>query len=127
MIRGMQPAPLSFLDFDFSEDPDGHGSFDAMASAAPAQLPALQQELARVLDWAHQGFGPPAPLEEGGEWDLDLQGLREVPTVLRVRHAPGAGLDLQPAGTGAPRVTLTVTLTGTPAFCAAFRAAFTST
>lgn len=117
-------APLSYLDFDFSEDAEGHGSFDAMAAAAPAQLPALEAEVLRVLDWAHGQFGPPAPLEEGGEWDVELQGVREVATTLDVQHAPGRGLALRPAGTGEPRTTLSVTLTGTSAFCAAFRQAF---
>jgi len=119
-------SALAYLDFDFSGDAEGHGSFDAMAAAAPAQLPALQAEVLRVLDWAHRGFGPPAPLEEGGEWDMELQGVREVATTLDVRYAPGSALELHPAGTGEPRTTLSLTLSGTPAFCAAFRQAFGS-
>lgn len=120
----MTARPLAYLDFDYSEDAHGHGSFDAMAAAAPSQLPALLAEVARVLDWAHAQFGAPAALDEGGEWDCELQGVREVATTLQVRHVPGAGLDLQPGATGEPRVTVSVTLTGTPAFCAALREAF---
>jgi hypothetical protein len=115
---------LRYLDFDYSEDEHGHGSFDAMAAAGPVQLRALQAEVARVLDWAHAQFGAPGALEEGAEWDCELQGVREVATTLDVRHRCGAGLELHPGVTGEPRVTLSVTLTGTPAFCAALREAF---
>lgn len=117
---------LDYLDFDFSEDAEGHGSFDAMASAAPAQLPALQAEVLRVLDWAEREFaGRRGPLDEGGDWDYELQGVQEVATPLDVTWDPaGARLQLAPGAAGAPRVTLSLTLGGTPQFCAAFRAAF---
>jgi hypothetical protein len=124
MILAMTRGTLHYLDFDFTEDELGHGSFDAMAAAAPTQVAALQEEIARVLDWAHRGFGEPGPLEEGGEWDFELQGLREVATTLQVRWQPGSGLALQPGATGEPRVTLSLTLTGTAMFCDALRAAF---
>jgi hypothetical protein len=119
----MLPDPLAYLDFDFSEDEEGHGSFDAMASATPVHLPALQAEVVRVLDWAHDRFGAPRPLEEGGEWDYALQGTRELATALDVRHVPGA-LQLSDTGTATARVTLSLTLGGTPAFCDALRRAF---
>lgn len=116
---------LHYLDFDFSGDAHGHGTFDAMASVAPPQLPVLQEEVLRVLDWAERHFGPAAALEEGGEWDFALHGNSEVATPLAVRYVPGAGrLDLQPGTPGPARVTLTLTLTGTEAFCAALRTAF---
>lgn len=117
---------LDYLDFDYSEDADGHGSFDAMASAAPAQLPALQAEVLRVLQWAERAF-PQArgPLDEGGEWDYELQAVEEVATTLLARVDAAAGrLELQRQASGAPRVTLSLTLGGTPAFCAALRGAF---
>lgn len=115
---------LAWLDFDYSEQEDGHGSFDAMASALPGQLPQLQAELLRVLEWAHRSFGPPQPLDEGGEWDLELQGVREAATPLEMRWQPGGALELRAGAPGVPRTTLSVTLSGTPAFCAAFRQAF---
>lgn len=116
---------LDWLDFDYSEDADGHGSFDAMASAAEAQLPAMQADVVRVLAWASQAFGPPRPMEEGGEWDLELQGTREVATPLALHWTPGqAALALQPGKAGGARITLSLTLSGTPAFCDAFRQAF---
>lgn len=117
---------LDYLDFDFSEDVQGHGSFDAMASATPAKLPALQAEVLRVLDWAQREFGGRrGPLDEGGDWDYELQGVQEVATPLDVAWDPAAArLRLAPGAAGAPRVTLSLTLGGTPQFCAAFRAAF---
>jgi hypothetical protein len=116
---------LDFLDFDFSGDPHGHGSFDAMASAAPAQLPVLEAEVLRVLDWAERTFGPAAPLDEGGTWDFALHGVREVATPLAVRYVPGASrLALAAGEPDPPRVTLTLTVGGTEDFCASFREAF---
>jgi hypothetical protein len=115
---------LDFLDFDFSDDEQGHGSFDAMASATPAQLPALEREILRVLDWARDNFpGAQGALEAGGEWDVQLHGTHEVATPLQVRLQDGR-LALEPGGAGLARVTLSLTLTGTPGFCEAFRAAF---
>ena len=59
--------PLNYLDFEYSEDADGNGTLDAMASVLPAQLPALQSEIAAVLAWAHAHWpGACAPLEDGG-------------------------------------------------------------
>ena len=91
---------LQYLDFDYSEDDDGCGTWDAMASVWPAQVDALLAEVALVLDWAHREFpGGDDPLDEGGEWDHDLQCLPE-----------------------GERYTLTLTISGTPAFGAAWRA-----
>jgi hypothetical protein len=117
---------LVHLDFDSSEDAQGAGTFDAMAAATPAQLAALQAEVVRVLDWAHREFpGEHGPLDEGGEWDYELQGVQEVPTTLDVAYdAAARTLELRPGAAGPARVTLSLTLTGTAAFCAAFRQEF---
>jgi hypothetical protein len=117
---------LDYLDFDYSEDPQGHGSFDAMACAAPAQFPAVRSEVQRVLVWAYREFpGARGALDDGGEWDYELQGVQEVATSLDVRYEPQAGqLQLESGATGAPRITLSLTLSGTPQFCEAFRRAF---
>lgn len=117
---------LNYLVFDYSEDAEGHGSFDAMASALPAQAVALQTEVQQVLAWAHQQFpNAQGPLEDGGEWDHELQGTQEVATSLAVTYdAAASRLQWQPGTPGAPRLTLSITLSGTPAFCAAFRDAF---
>lgn len=52
-----------------------------------------------MLDRAHREFaGVRAPLDEGGDWDFELQGLQEVPAPLDVRWDEGAGrLELRPA------------------------------
>lgn len=114
---------LRYLDFDSSGDGEGHGSFDAMASVAPAQFAALQAEVLRVLGWAECSFGPAAALEEGGEWDYELQGTRDNSTPLRVQYGAG-GLDLHDAGPAVARITLSLTLSGTAAFCDALRNTF---
>ena len=93
---------LQYLDFDHSEDDAGCGTWDAMASVWPAQLDAVQAEVALVLDWAQREFpGDHGPLDDGGEWDYDLLTIEE-----EGRH------------------TLTFTVSGTPAFGAAWRARF---
>jgi hypothetical protein len=95
---------LQFLDFEYSDDGQG-GSFDAMASVRQAQLAALRAEIAEVLDWAETTFaGQRAPLDEGGEWDVDLQ-----------QHADAAT---------PPWHVLTLSISGSAAFCAAFMQRF---
>ena len=122
----MSTAVLQYLDFDFSEDEHGLGSFDAMASVLPAQVPALHAELTRVLAWACGAFSK-GPLDEGYDWDYDLQlaedsaaqgpiGFDESSRRLRV--------DVHPGVTPASRHTVTLTVSGTPVFCMAFREAF---
>lgn len=117
---------LNYLEFDYSEDAEGAGSFDAMASALPAQLPALKAEVARVLGWAHRDFaGVRGPLDEGGDWEYELQGVQELSTALQVRYDLEAEqLQTQLGDTASLRVTLSLTIGGTPAFCQAFRNAF---
>jgi hypothetical protein len=96
---------LQFLDFDYSEDGQGWGSFEAMASVRPAQGAEVRAEIARVLDWAETTFaGQRAPLNEGGEWDVDLQ-----------EHTDGAS---------PPWQVLTLSISGSAPFCAAFRQRF---
>ncbi|MBL0419975.1 hypothetical protein JI739_06410 [Ramlibacter sp. AW1] len=115
---------LDFLEFDYSEDAEGNGSFDAMASAMPAQWPALQAEVASVLAWAEREFAHArGSLDEGGQWDVELQGVSEVATPLELQWE-SSGLRVEPGQPAAPRVTLSLTVSGTPAFCAALRAAF---
>ncbi len=96
---------LQFLDFDYTEDPEGGGSFDAMASVRQAQLAAVRAEVAEVLDWAETMFaGQRAPLHEGGEWDMDLQ--------------------QQVDGASPPWYVLTLSISGGAPFCAAFMQRF---
>ncbi|SEB22999.1 hypothetical protein [Variovorax sp. YR216] len=97
---------LDYLDFDYSEDTEGVGVFDAMATVRPEQIAAVHAEVEKVLGWANGVFaGRRGPVEDGGDWDYDLQELQE--------DAPGD-----------PRHTVTLSVSGTEAFCAAFREAF---
>ncbi|MDM7942102.1 MAG: hypothetical protein QUV35_05685 [Hydrogenophaga sp.] len=63
---------LQYLLFDTSDDGEGTGTWDAMASVRASQLPEVMQEVQAVLAWAEQHSpGPRGPLDEGGAWDAD--------------------------------------------------------
>lgn len=117
---------LNYLVFDYSEDTDGAGTLEAAASVWPEQVPAVQAELARVLDWAFTVFaGRRGPLEEGGDWDYDLQGLLEFTAPQTATYdALTRRLSVQPGPTGRPRHSYTLALSGTAGFWDAFRAQF---
>ena len=64
---------LQFLVFDDSENPQGHGSFEAIASVRQVQLAALRAEIAEVVDWAETAFaGQRAPRQPGCDTTLAL-------------------------------------------------------
>jgi len=93
---------LSYLDFDYSEDTEDVGVFDAMASTGPQQVAAVHAEIAVVLEWASTNFPDRrGPVGDGGEWDYDLQDMQDIGW-----H------------------TVTLSISGTPEFCAAFRLRF---
>lgn len=97
---------LDYLLFDTSEASDGTGLFDAMAAVAPEAAPAVEAEIAQVLAWAEAQFpGGRAPVEDGGDWDADLQLTDETQggQTLRV---------------------FTLSIAGSEAFCTAFLARF---
>lgn len=116
---------LHYLDFDYSEDAQGRGSFDAMASVPESSLPALRTEIVQVLRWAHEQFGDPAHAEDDLTWGYDLHGLEARETVLEAHVDRSSGaLSLAARGEPSRRVTLTLTLVGPASFCEAFRSAF---
>ena len=119
---------LDWLDFDCSEDTDEAVTFDAMASVWPEQLPLVLAEVATVLNRARQHFGPERPMDEGGEWDVDLQAWCETQPLrsLTVNLADPALL-VSEAVTGQAQVRRTVALSisGKAAFVEALRARFT--
>lgn len=117
---------LSYLEFDYSEDADGVGTFDALAATAPTHHAAVLAEVATVLAWAHHAFeAQRAPLDEGGEWDYDLQGWREFSAVDVLDFDEHSGeLSVQAQAAGAARHTVSLSITGLPGFCAAFRERF---
>lgn len=117
---------LQYLDFDYSEDGHGHGSFEAMASVPAHRVTAVREEIARVLDWSFATFPDlRAPLEEGGEWDYQLESQQEwsVSEALRYDEVTGK-FSVQPGEPGEPRHTLTLVLSGGAQFCEAFRRKF---
>ena len=65
--------PLHYLTFESSDDGEGNGSWDAMASVRQDQLAQVLKEVQQVLAWAEANSpGPKGPMEEGGVWDADL-------------------------------------------------------
>jgi hypothetical protein len=70
--------PLNYLHFDSSDDGEGHGTWDAMASVKPPQLAAVLAEVHTVLAWCQaHAPGPCGPLDEGGAWDVEQQQTQE--------------------------------------------------
>lgn len=116
---------LRWLDFDTSHGDDGTTTFDALASVRPADRDALGAEITRVLDWAHRTFpGARGPVEEGGDWDFDLQ-LVESAGTAALHYDTGARCVVwQGEPAAPPRTTVALTLSGTAAFGDALRAAF---
>jgi hypothetical protein len=115
---------LHYLVFDFSDEDSGSGSFDAMAAANPDRLPALLAEVGAVLRWAHRAFGRAGAVQEEGEWDYDLQAVAEPGQPLRIAFDAAEG-QVRLASTAA-LTTVTITLTGSAAFCDALRDRFPS-
>lgn len=114
---------LEYLLFDFTDDDTGACSFDAMASVDASRIPPLLHEIEAVLAWSHRGFGPASGAGDEGEWDFELQATLEPDTLLPIAYGvERARIDLPrvPAG----RITITLTLSGSRAFGAAFREAF---
>lgn len=125
---------LQLLDFDASEDTEGGVCWDALACPQPSHNPALLQEVAGVLKCAHRGSTrAPGSLDDGADWDFDLQatwvcaGVARVPA--SVRFDPDTGqLSVSPCPEAKPtdplttwRLELSLSLSGTPAFALAMR------
>ena len=125
----MLPAMnLNYLIFDCSEDTDGTGSFDTMASTDAEHAQAVRDEVAAVLAWAHQAFGAVEQEQDGdAAWRYELQAQREW-SVVEHLHFDVQALRLQADGAearpGTVRHTITLTLCGRPDFCAALRQRF---
>jgi hypothetical protein len=115
---------LHYLDFDFSDEDSGRGSFDAMASVLPYRVAAVLDEMAAVLQWAVVSFGPAGRLHDDGDWDYELQGTIEPDTPVPVKYDEASGVVYLPPANVSSRVTLSLTLTGSRAFCEAFNERF---
>ncbi|MEQ6437918.1 hypothetical protein V8Z74_23305 [Comamonas sp. w2-DMI] len=115
---------LDYLDFDYSEDEEGTGTWDAMASVGAARVPALAAEVERLLRWASRDFkGRQGAVDEGGDWDYDLQAQDDAGQPLTARFDEASGrLALEASATG--RTTVTLSLSGSSWFGEALRSAF---
>lgn len=120
------PITLHYLDFEHSEDTEGVATFEAMASVGPAQLAALHAEIEQVLTWAYEAFADVrGPLDEGFEWDHDLQSQREFTASDELRFDPTSGrLQVRSGKPGLARHTVTLSITGSARFAEAFMAVF---
>jgi len=117
---------LQLLDFDCTEDTEGVVCWDALAQPHPRHNSALLHEVAQVLAWAHdfdaQG---PGPLENGANWDFDLQatrypGSQAAQDAGLVFDAPKGQIPMEAADLSRP-LALSLSLSGTPCFAQAFR------
>ena len=127
-----------YLEFDCSEDTEGITCWDALAQPAAAHTTALLHEVAQLLAWASRlGLPGPGPLDEGADWDLDLQvqwqsahsahsahGQHRLPAQAHWDAATQT-LNIHPATAPSlgpdARLELSLSLSGTPAFAQAFR------
>ena len=65
---------LHYLIFDATDDGEGTGSWEAVASVRRADLRAVMAEVDAVLARAQRDApGPRGPLDEVGVWDADTQ------------------------------------------------------
>nr|WP_316641668.1 hypothetical protein [uncultured Roseateles sp.] len=94
---------MHYLSFDLSEDTEGVTTLEALASTSAEQHGAVMAEVQQVLDWAWRQFPHThGPVDEGMDWDHDLQ------------------VSVEPGGWHA----VTLTLTGSPHFVEEFFARF---
>lgn len=117
---------MQYLEFDLSEDTEGRCTLEAMASVTAPHWAALLAEVAAVLAWAHRAFPPgPGALDDGAEWDCQLQASGDGGADLPVHFDPADGrLTVPGPPAGGARHTLILTLCGTPAFAAAWAEAW---
>ncbi|MDL5037687.1 hypothetical protein [Comamonas resistens] len=115
---------LDYLEFDYSEDEEGTGTWDAMASVRAERVPALAAEIAELLRWALRQFaGRQGAVEEGMDWDYDLQSQDDEGRPLPARFDAVSGqLTLQASATG--YATVSLSLSGSARFGDALREAF---
>jgi len=117
---------LEYLDFDYSEDEQGTGNWDAMASVHASRVPALAAEIEQVLRWASQEFtGRQGAIDDGGDWDYDLQSQDDQGRPLPARFDSDSGKLALPASAHG-RTTVCLSLAGSVQFGAALTAAWLS-
>ena len=69
---------LNYLIFDASDDGEGTGTWEAVASVREGDVGAVWAEVKAVIDQAESTApGPRGPLDEGGAWDVDQHAGRD--------------------------------------------------
>ena len=69
---------MHYLQFDLSDDADGVTTLEAVAATGPDRHAAVLAEAQQVLDWAWRVFPHShGPIDEGHDWDHDLQVTEE--------------------------------------------------
>lgn len=113
---------FDYLVFDRSEDEQGIVNWDAMASVPASRVPDLQAEMEQVLVWACTRFvGQLGPVDEGGDWDVDVQAQDDDGEPLPLQWDARTGrVHLSAAGVG--RTTVSLSLSGNAQFAQAFEA-----
>ncbi|MFT3957317.1 MAG: hypothetical protein QM722_23925 [Piscinibacter sp.] len=97
---------MRYLSFDLGEAGEGITTLEAMASTSAGLHGAVMAEVQQVLDWAWRRFPHShGPADEGHDWDHDLQVVDE----------------------DGGWCSVTLSLTGSPAFVAEFLARFGET
>jgi hypothetical protein len=67
-------STVHYLDFELSDDADGITTLQAVAATAADRHAAVLAEAQQVLDWAWRRFpNGHGPIDEGHDWDHDLQ------------------------------------------------------
>lgn len=113
---------LAYLDFDYNEDAQGHGCWDAMACVVTQRLPAVLQEVTTVLSWAQTQAGLARGAWEEGDAVLQVQTEDGQPlAVVCEPHTQALWLAQAAAQ---PRVVVLLTVVGSAAFAAAFEERF---
>jgi hypothetical protein len=94
---------MHYLSFDLSDDAHGVVTIEALASTAAAQHDAVMAEVQQLRAWAWRAFPHThGPVDDGGDWDDDLQ------------------VSVEPGGWHA----VALTISASPAFAREFVAAF---
>lgn len=127
-IESTHTMDLQYLDFDCSEDTEGVVCWDALAQPAAHHTSGLLHEVTQLLTWASRFSSEgPGPLDEGADWDFELQ--VQWHSTHSPHHTPAQArwlaeeqtLDIHPAPQQGAQLELRLCLSGTSAFAQAFR------
>ena len=118
-------SDLLYLDFDHSEDDEGTNTWDALAYVQSNRANALLDEITALLKWAHDTMPlPPGPVDDGHQWDYDLQWERDN-TMVSCRYDVRAGsIAPRPQVNAGEALAMNLSLCGQEAFGQALRATY---